>query len=115
MTIKQLESKAEIILGLFACAFFGAIVAAVQSGQLPVTWPQWQHVMGGGLTAGLMAVYGWIKMKSPLAPASIDTATLGKVLGSEGAAQLSTIVDMVKPLPETAKVEVVEQGPEVKP
>jgi len=68
MTIKQLESAGEIALGLFGSAFVGAIVTTIQAGQVPSTWPQARHVLAGAALAGLMAVFGWLKMKSPLQP-----------------------------------------------
>jgi hypothetical protein len=68
MTIKQLESTGELIGGIFATAFVGAVVTTIQAGAIPTTWPQIQHVLAGAALAGCAAVFGWIKMKSPVQP-----------------------------------------------
>lgn len=67
MNIKQLESAGGIALGIFGTAFVGAVVATVQAGQIPATWPEVRHVLAGAALAGAMAVFGWIKLKSPWA------------------------------------------------
>lgn len=68
MTIKQLESAGELAAGIFGTAFVGAVVTTIQAGQIPSTWPEIRHVLAGAALAGCMAVFGWIKMKSPVAP-----------------------------------------------
>lgn len=68
MTIKQLESAGELAAGIFGTAFFGAVVTGIQAGAIPETWPQIQHVLAGAALAGACAVFGWLKMRSPVSP-----------------------------------------------
>jgi hypothetical protein len=70
MTIKQLESTGELVAGIFGTAFVGAVITTIQSGVIPTTWPEIQHVLGNAALVGAAAVFGWLKMKSPVAPAS---------------------------------------------
>jgi hypothetical protein len=68
MTVTQLKTTGELAFGIFAMAFVGAVVTTVQAGTIPQTWPQIQHVLAGAAMAGAMAVFGWLKMKSPVSP-----------------------------------------------
>jgi hypothetical protein len=70
MTIKQLESTGELVAGIFGTAFVGAVITTIQTGQIPTTWPQIQHILGNAALVGAAAVFGWLKMKSPLQPGS---------------------------------------------
>lgn len=72
MNLKQLQSTGELLAGIFGTAFAGAVVTTVQAGQIPATWPQVRHVLAGAALAGVMAVFGWLKMKSPLTPSAPD-------------------------------------------
>ena len=75
MNIKQLESTGELLAGIFGTAFIGAVMTTIQTGELPTTWPQWQHVIGNAALVGLAAIFGWLKMKSPVAPLpSVESA-----------------------------------------
>jgi hypothetical protein len=71
MTVTQLKSTGELAAGIFASAFAGAVITAVQTGTIPQTWPQIQHVLAGAAMAGAMAVFGWLKMKSPVSPEAV--------------------------------------------
>lgn len=78
MTIKQLESTGELIAGIFGTAFVGAVMTTVQTGSLPTTWPQIQHVLANAALVGAAAVFGWLKMKSPVAPPPADPPAVPK-------------------------------------
>lgn len=67
MTIKQLESKAEIALGIFFSTAFGALVDGLQNGW-PMDWPAAKKMLLSAVTAGLVVTFGWIKMRSPFQP-----------------------------------------------
>jgi hypothetical protein len=74
MTIKQLETKAEIAVGIFSCAAAGAFLDALGSAipswiaGTPATWPSVENIIKVALLTGLGAVVGWIKIRSPFAP-----------------------------------------------
>lgn len=68
MTIKQLESNGEIALGLFGSATIGALYNILQQGDLPRDWNGARKLLGSAAFAGALAVFGWIKLKSPVAP-----------------------------------------------
>lgn len=67
VTIKQLESKAEIAVGLFLMTAFGALVDGLQNGW-PGDWPAAKKMLLSAATAGLVVTFGWIKMRSPFQP-----------------------------------------------
>lgn len=76
MTIKQLESKAEIVIGLFSSAAAGALYDALQNG-MPHDWPTAKRMLLSAGFAGVVAVFGWIKMRSPFQPAGTTPPSQG--------------------------------------
>ncbi len=67
MTVKQIESVAANILAVFGCAVGGAIYSVIAQGQIPQDWPGVRRLLGTASLAGVVAVFGWIKLKSPWA------------------------------------------------
>lgn len=91
MTVTQLKSTGEIAFGIFASAFVGAVVAAVQAGTIPQTWPEIKHVLAGAATAGAMAVFGWLKMKSPVSPEAVANKVLDSGMVTESSQSVSPL------------------------
>ena len=66
MNLKQIEGIGLNILSVFVVSFLGAIYSAVTNG-IPHDWPGARKLLGTASLSGLIAVFGWIKMKSPWA------------------------------------------------
>ncbi len=67
MNVTQIKSVAMNLLAVFGCATGGALYNILQNGDLPHDWLGVRKLLTSAAFAGALAVFGWIKMRSPWA------------------------------------------------
>jgi hypothetical protein len=70
VNVKQIKSVAMNLVAVFGCAAGGALYNILQNGDLPHDWLGIRKLLTSAAFAGALAVFGWIKMRSPWAKPS---------------------------------------------
>lgn len=66
MNLKQIEGVGKNLAAVFILAFMDAIYSVVTLGP-PRDWPAVRAIIGRASLAGIIAVFGWLKMHRPAA------------------------------------------------